>query len=131
MSDAVVLDASATLALILGEPGQDAVRAELPGALMSAVNAAEVVSKLVERGVHAAVAADMIVRLGIEVEAFTLDQAREVGALRLKTAKPGLSLGDRACLVLGREKAARVLTADKFWLKVAADIGASVEVIRA
>jgi PIN domain nuclease of toxin-antitoxin system len=131
MSDAVVLDASAVLALILGEPGQDAGRAVLPGALMSAVNAAEVVSKLVARGLPASSAAAMIVQLGILVEVFTLDHARETGALRAMTGKAGLSLGDRACLALGREKSARVLTADKVWITVAADVGADVELIRA
>ncbi len=40
----VVLDASALLALLLGEPGADKVKAALDGAIMSTVNAAEVVS---------------------------------------------------------------------------------------
>ena len=39
-----VLDASALLALLLGEPGADKVKAALDGALMSVVNLAEVVS---------------------------------------------------------------------------------------
>ncbi len=53
MSDAV-LDASAVLALLLAEPGADQVAATLPGALLSAVNLAEIITKLCERGMPAA-----------------------------------------------------------------------------
>jgi PIN domain nuclease of toxin-antitoxin system len=41
----VVLDASALLALLLGEPGGDVVRARRAGAVLSAVNYAEVLAR--------------------------------------------------------------------------------------
>ena len=41
-----VIDASALLALLNGEPGADVVAQALPGGVMSAVNVSEVVAKL-------------------------------------------------------------------------------------
>ena len=46
----MVLDASALLCLLYGEVGGDRVESVVIGAVMSTVNYAEVVSKLVERG---------------------------------------------------------------------------------
>jgi ribonuclease VapC len=43
-----VFDSSALLALLWNEPGADYVPAALPGALLSSVNLAEVVTKLCE-----------------------------------------------------------------------------------
>ncbi|MFC6619736.1 PIN domain-containing protein [Deinococcus radiophilus] len=45
-----VLDASALLTYLFGEPGTDAVQERLPGSVMHTVNLAEVLSKLAERG---------------------------------------------------------------------------------
>ena len=47
---AVVLDASAVLALLLGEPGADKVKAALDDAVMGVVNLAEVVSHYAKLG---------------------------------------------------------------------------------
>jgi PIN domain nuclease of toxin-antitoxin system len=64
MSDAV-LDSSAVLALLLAEPGADKVRSALPGALLSTVNFAEIVSKLCERGMPADQARAAIETIGV------------------------------------------------------------------
>ncbi len=47
----VALDASALLAMLLGEPGAEKVKAVLDGALLGAVNLAEVVSHYAKHGV--------------------------------------------------------------------------------
>lgn len=52
-ASSAVLDSSALLAVVLGEPGVDRVIQYLPGVLISTVNIAETVSKLVERGMPA------------------------------------------------------------------------------
>lgn len=49
-----VFDASAVLALMQGEPGADKLRDLQPNAVVNAVNAAEVLAKLVSRGMPAA-----------------------------------------------------------------------------
>lgn len=47
----IVLDASAVLALLQDEPGAEVVERVLPGSVLSTVNLAEVVGKLVDAGV--------------------------------------------------------------------------------
>jgi ribonuclease VapC len=49
MSDAV-LDASALLALIFGEPGADKVADRIASCVLSTVNLSEVAAKMAERG---------------------------------------------------------------------------------
>ena len=130
MNDAVVLDASAVLALMDAEPGEDAVAAVLPGALLSSVNLAEVVSKLAERGMPAAQAHADALALGIEVVAFDGDLALDAGALRPLTRAAGLSLGDRCCLALARSRHAAVLTTETRWEPMAQVVGIEIRNIR-
>lgn len=117
MTDArpAVLDASAVLAYMLREHGWQAVQTALPGGLLSAVNLCEIVGKFCERGVPAPEVQADVLALGVEVMAFTPSQALEAARLRPGTRQLGLSLGDRACLALGLEHTARVLTADAAW----------------
>jgi len=117
MSD-VVLDSSAVLALLADEPGSDEVEAALPGALLSAVNLAEVVAKLSERGMPAEEATSLICSIGVEVADFDADQATRSGGLRASTRIAGLSLGDRACLALAQARKLPVLTADAAWARL-------------
>lgn len=117
MSDAV-LDTSAVLALLLDEPGADKVQATLPGALLSAVNLAEVISKLCERGMPSDQAELAIDSIGVEIVAFDGEQARLSGELRPVTRSLGLSLGDRACLALARLRKLPAMTADVAWANV-------------
>jgi ribonuclease VapC len=128
LNETVVLDASALLALMDAEPGQEAVAAVLPGALVSAVNLAEVVSKLAERGMPAAQAhADA---LGIDVTAFEAELALDAGALRPLTRAAGLSLGDRCCLALARWRHAAVLTTETRWESISNAVDVSIHNIR-
>ena len=116
MSEAV-LDSSALLALLWNEPGADYVAAALPGALLSSVNLAEVVTKLCERGLSASEGRELVESLGVVVVDFDADQAEATAALRDSTRSLGLSLGDRACLALARRRNCPALTADAAWLK--------------
>jgi PIN domain nuclease of toxin-antitoxin system len=111
-----VLDASALLAYLLDEVGAEVVeRALAEEAAIGAVNLAEVLSKLADAGEDPAAAFDGISVLPIEVVPFDEDLAIESARLRPITSSFGLSLGDRACLALGRRLARRVLTADAAW----------------
>jgi PIN domain nuclease of toxin-antitoxin system len=130
LNDVVVLDASALLALMDAEPGEDAVAAVLPGALLSSVNLAEVVSKLAERGMPAAQAHADALALGIEVVAFDGDLALDAGVLRPLTRAAGLSLGDRCCLALARSREAAVLTTETSWEAIASATGVTIRNIR-
>jgi len=130
MEAAIVLDASAVLALMLAEPGAQMVAATLPGALLSTVSLADIVAKLCERGLPADLAHQSVLRLEVRMEAFSEEQASLSGALRPVTKDAGLSLGDRACLALAKTRSATVLTADTVWVKVAGAVGVQVRPIR-
>jgi PIN domain nuclease of toxin-antitoxin system len=103
------------LGLLLAEPGADQVSAALPGALVSTVNFAEIVSKLCERGMPADSARVAIQTIGVEIVDFNLGQACIAGDLRTGTRSAGLSLGDRACLALARSRNLPAITADTAW----------------
>jgi PIN domain nuclease of toxin-antitoxin system len=130
LSERVVLDASAVLALMDAEPGEEAVAAVLPGALLSSVNLAEVVSKLAGRGMPAARAHADALALGIDVVAFDADLALDSGALRPLTRSAGLALGDRCCLALARARGAAVLTTEARWEPLANVVDVDVRNIR-
>ncbi len=115
------------LALLLDEPGSARVRDYLPGALLSSVNLAEIVSKFAERGMPAAEAAGVISAIGVDVVDYDPKQAVLTGALRVETRGIGLSLGDRACLALARLRGVPAVTADQAWSKVS---GGAIVVIR-
>ena len=124
----VVLDASAVLALLNAEPGCEQVEAALPGASISAVNLAEVVGKLADKGMPGKAARDAVLGLGLDVRPFDVEDAFDVAALRAGTRDAGLSLGDRACLALGARLARPIVTADREWKKLKLDV--RVQVVR-
>lgn len=112
-----VLDASALLALLNGEPGSEIVAGALAGgAAMSAVNLSEVVAKLAELGMTSDLIHQVIDQLGIEVVAFDTDLGYQAGMLRPLTRTAGLSLGDRACLAVAHWLRLPALTADRSWM---------------
>jgi ribonuclease VapC len=118
------------LALMGGEPGEQAVGAVLPGARLSAVNLAEVVSRLAERGMPAEQAHADALALDVDIVAFDGDLALDAGALRPLTRGAGLSLGDRSCLALARAYQAAVLTTEARWEPVAEVVGVTIRNIR-
>jgi ribonuclease VapC len=123
-----VLDASAVLVLVQGEPGAELVARCIPGASISAVNFAEVVGKLADAGMPGDPIALALSSLGLRVVPLDEQAATDVGLLRPATRNRGLSLGDRACLALGVARGLPVLTSDRAWAEV--DVGAVVEVVR-
>ncbi len=114
MSEAV-LDSSAVLALIFNEQGAEKVQTTLPDALLSAVNLAEIITKLVDKGLPAEVARAAVEILGAEIVDFDAEHAYLTGQLRTATRSAGLSLGDRACLALAAKRNLPAMTADRAW----------------
>jgi len=123
-----ILDSSAVLAFLRGEPGGEVAEAALPSALISAVNLAEVVGRLVDNGSGEDDAARLAMRGGFRVVDFDRALGLRAGALRLVTRHQGLSLGDRACLALAEREQLPVLTADRAWASL--DIGVDIRLIR-
>lgn len=128
MVNKVVLDASAFLAVANREPGAERVTPVLKQSVMSAVNAAEVLQKLVLKGMSLEKADENLRQLVKEIVAFDHEQAAIVASLVALTLPKGLSLGDRACLALGKKLGGLVLTTDQIWETL--EIGVKVEAIR-
>jgi len=107
----IVLDASAVLVFLQGEPGADVVEAALAeGATCGAANWSEVAQRVLGSGRDWSLARALLDSYGVIVEAETIDDA-EWAASRWRRVD-GMSLGDRLCLALGHRLAVDVLTAD-------------------
>jgi len=118
-----VLDASALLALLHREPGADQVAAALgQGAVIGAVNLAEVVSRLTDGGMPETRVRSRLDALDLSIATYDEELALRTGFLRPQTRAHGLSLGDRACVALAQRLDATALTADSRWRQLAADV---------
>jgi len=126
----VALDASALLALLLGEPGGEKVKAVLDGALIGAVNLAEVVSHYAKLGAARSDIEALLRTLPVRVVPVDTALSYEAGMLRPITLKGGLSLGDRYCLALAKSEGVPALTAERRWPDIAAAAGVTIELIR-
>ena len=119
-----VLDTSAILAVLLGEPGADQIAAIMPRSLVSVANEAEVVTVLVRSGAKPEQAVRAVLNLAYDVVELDADLARRAGTLWRETKPRGLSLGDRCCLALAEREKLPALTADRHW----ADLKLGIEV---
>lgn len=124
----VVLDASALLATLFGEPGAELVASRGNGAVMSAVSYSETLVKMIDRGFPLADAERLVGRLSLHVAAFDSELAALAASFRQHTRQLGLSFADRACLALGLKTGLPVLTADRRWAEIPE--GVTVELIR-
>lgn len=127
---AAVLDASAVLALILGEPGKDQIEAVIENCVIAAVNLTEVVGYLCRNGADERTIREMLTGLQLAVVAFDAELGYAAGILEPVTRSAGLSLGDRACLSLARRLGVKALTTDRSWLRVSSAAEVDVELIR-
>lgn len=109
----IVLDASAVLAYLGGEPGADVVADNLDGAILGAANLSEVLQKVRSRGANWELASALLRSKNVAI-APVVEQDAEQASLIWKPGA-GLSLADRLCLALGERLGATILTADKAW----------------
>lgn len=127
MADAV-LDASALLAYLQGEPGGHVVEGLMASSVICAVNIAEVVGKLIDAGVRPKEASEIVGSLPVSIIALDANRAISVGVLRQTTRSNGISLGDRCCLALAHAEGVQAVTADRRWAEL--DIGVEMQLIR-
>ena len=125
---ACVLDTSAVLALLHEEPGHEVVGEIMGGAAISAVNLAEIVAKMRDRGLEVDRLLAAIRESLVDVVAFDAAMAIEAGILAAAGRRAGISLGDACCIALAKALAAPVYTADRAW--AALDLGVEVRLIR-
>ncbi len=124
----VVLHTSAFLAIANREAGAEQVIPVLRQAQMSTINAAEVLTKLVQKGMPLSGAEKYLCEFVSNVVPFDLEQAGLCASIDAATRTLGLSLGDRACLALGLEMKCPVYTADPTWSKL--ELGLEIVLIR-
>jgi PIN domain nuclease of toxin-antitoxin system len=120
-----VLDASAVLAYLQQEKGQERVEAALDEGPCSitAVNLCEVLGKLCDKGMPPPEAQAAVNDLGLVVVTFDAELAALAAFMKVRTRPIGASLGDRACLALAEQAAHAqdapvVLTAEQAWTKL-------------
>ncbi len=127
MSAEFVIDASALLAMLQGEPGSHAVAMILATSVVSSVNWSEVLQKARSHGVDVVGLEADLASLGIGFAPFTTAEATVAADLWHRGARM-LALADRACLATGQVLGLPVVTADRAWASLDLDI--EVRVIR-
>ncbi len=110
-----VLDASAVLAFLQGEPGGESVETVLESgeAVCGAANWSEVAQKVLQHGGDWDLARALLLSYDLSVEPVGVADAEVAATLWM--LHPALSLGDRLCLALADRRRAVALTADTAW----------------
>jgi PIN domain nuclease of toxin-antitoxin system len=119
----IVLDSSAVLALILHERGADRVDAVLPQSVISAATLAEVLTKVVRRGLDLQGGIEKIDGFGLQIH--PVEEAHAMLAADIYSKAPAqldLSLGDRLCIALAMTLRCELLTSDGGMLRYDAGI---------
>ena len=110
-----VLDASAVIALVRGEPGAGLVAACVGDALISTVTLQEVVKALLVRGLELDTARTLIDALHLEPRPHQVEDAYAAAALFAATRAKGSGLGDRTCMALAIAEGLPAITTDRAW----------------
>jgi PIN domain nuclease of toxin-antitoxin system len=123
-----VLDSSAILAVLNGEPGGDVVVSFVPGSFVCSINFAEVISKLIAAGMSEVDAARAAGRFGCQFVDTDEEQATTAGSIHAATRSAGISMADAFCLALAKIRGFPAVTADRSWRRLS--VGVQVTLIR-
>ena len=126
----LILDASTLLAVFHREAGFEAAEPLLPYSLTSSVNLCEVLTKAVERDVPVDIVERWLRVSSVTVVPFDRRLAVEAAQLRATTRRLGLSLGERACIALARQRGLPILTADRVWRELEQELGLDIRTFR-
>lgn len=133
MNPAIILDASAILAYLQGEPGWEQIETCLRDAsscFVPAANQAEIIAKALDKNMAIVELNSILGSLGYQVIAHPPEDGEQAGRLRSTTREAGLSLGDRLCLAAALRLKAIVFTADRPWLNFAETLQLDIRCIR-
>ena len=124
----VVLDSSAIIANINGEPGGDVVASLLDGSLVSSISFAEVLTKLMTAGMPEGDAVLAASQSGCRFVDTDQEQATSAGVIHASSRDVGISMADAFCLALAKVRGCPVMTADRAWMRL--KLGVEVRLIR-
>lgn len=110
-----VLDSSALIALVHGDPGADVVQAAIGASVISAVNLSESIARLIRLGSEPRLVERYIRGLALEVVPWDEELAWTSRDLSPLAWTHGISFADRACLALARHLGLAALTSDAEW----------------
>jgi ribonuclease VapC len=131
VSSGYLLDSSALLALHLNESGYERVMPLMDEAAIHSITVADVVTKLVQKGVPPKQARAILEHLDlVTIDALTFEQACLCGRLHAATRDLGLSLGDCICLTAAGSLGRTAVTADRNWMEAGARASIPVLCIR-
>ena len=122
MTNKVVIDTSALLALCFAEPGAKRTQARGKDGLISAVNYSEAIAKSTDHGVPLGTVQRALASLKLTMIPFDEEHALAAASFRPATCKMNVSFADRACLGTAALAHLPVLTADRKWEKIPCDI---------
>jgi PIN domain nuclease of toxin-antitoxin system len=123
-----VLDSSAILASLNGEPGGDAIASLLAQSFVSSINLAEVVSKLIGAGMSQTEAALATSQFGCQFVDTDEKQAIMAGVIHAGTRRVGISMADAFCLALAKARGCPAVTANRIWKQLS--VGVEIRLIR-
>ena len=112
-----VVDASAVLAWVFKERGEEAVDRILSHSLLSTVNLAEVLYRVRDRRMSTTTLQRDLVGYGVTIEPFGIDEAQLVPAVRdlAHRVNMTLSLGDSCCLATAIHRGLPAIGGDQAW----------------
>ncbi len=123
-----VLDASAVLAFVRGEAGEENVAKARERSVVSALNLLEAFSKLVRYDMPADNVRTFLRETFPNIVPLDRELAEDSAQFHAATRKMGLSYADCVCITLGGQRGATVLTADRRWKDIEPNL--SIELIR-
>jgi len=116
------------MAVLLAEIGHEEAAGLAEGALISAVNVAEIVTKCIEFSYPEDMALQYIHNSNMTIVDFDVGLATVAGSLRRNAGRGVLSLGDRACIALALRENGIAVTGDRVWSTL--QLGVEVRLIR-
>ena len=112
----IIVDASVIVAIAKNEPLNAEAYTHIHDAMISSVNACEVLTIFIDRvGMTLEEAVKALNGFKLKIEPFDQNHFHLAAQMYPHTKRLGLSLGDRACLALGKHHKLPVMTVDKIW----------------
>jgi PIN domain nuclease of toxin-antitoxin system len=128
MASKVVLDTSAVLALLFGEPGAEVATDRGSDGLLSTVSYSETMAKSIDRGVPLEIVRQVLAGLRLTLVPFDREHAVVAATFRPITRHLNGSFADRACLATAKLAGLPALSAERKWNSK--DLGVEIIPIR-